>query len=96
MQREFSISKAAQRTKNPIRKIVDRLQIQNPQKQLITLALGDPTVFGNLKTSEQVNLAMIDAINSGKANGYPNAIGTLEARAAIAKKFTQDLTEEVC
>ncbi len=42
-------SKKAKRTYNPIRNIVDNLKPPaNHPKKLLNLALGDPTVYGNL------------------------------------------------
>ena len=43
----------ADRTHNPIRAIVDGLKTKpNPEKSLINLSLGDPTVFGNIKAPD--------------------------------------------
>ena len=46
--KEIPCSIVAARTRNPIRNIVDNLKVTpNPDKQFISLALGDPTTFGN-------------------------------------------------
>lgn len=37
---QFPVSVAANRTKNPIRGIVDRLKVTNTEKTFISLALG--------------------------------------------------------
>ena len=43
------------RTSNPIRKIVDHLKVDpHPEKKMIALSIGDPTVFGNLRTPVEV------------------------------------------
>lgn len=44
----------AQRTRNPIRRLVDKLQSGGSQcgKPVIPLSLGDPTVYGNLLPPE--------------------------------------------
>jgi tyrosine aminotransferase len=101
------ISKAAQCTINPIRKVVDRLQVPpNPQKTLISLGLGkgneilspesrsicfvgDPTVFGNLDTHEQVSEAVKDVLLTYRSNGYPPASGDDRAKEAIAKRYSR-------
>ncbi|GAB5590096.1 hypothetical protein Unana1_04996 [Umbelopsis nana] len=81
-------SKVAKRAHNPIRQIVDKLKVDpNAQKDLISLALGDPTVFGNFNVDDSCNEAVLKHVKSFKANGYPPAHGTEQARAAVAEKF---------
>ena len=85
---EFEASSTAKNTFNPIRNIVDRLKVQpNPGKALISVSLGDPTVFGNLKTAESVKAALIGAVEGGKADGYAPSVGSKSAREAIAKRY---------
>ncbi|CAO3667082.1 unnamed protein product [Umbelopsis vinacea] len=81
-------SKVAKNAHNPIRQIVDKLKINpNAQKDLISLALGDPTVFGNFNVDDSCNEAVMKHLHSFKANGYPPAHGTEQARHAVAEKF---------
>ena len=41
---------------NPIREIVDRLDVQPPENRpLIPLSIGDPTVFGNFAPPQLTN-----------------------------------------
>jgi aspartate/methionine/tyrosine aminotransferase len=49
--------------------------------------LGDPTVFGNLCTANEVTEAMCKVVKGEKANGYVPVIGTEAARQAIAKRY---------
>ena len=43
------VSEVAQRSNNPIRKIMESLVRPDlPDKPFIALSLGDPTIFGNL------------------------------------------------
>ena len=51
---ELEQSICASNTINPIRNIVDKL-VKPKDKQLISLAIGDPTVFGNFQPPKQVN-----------------------------------------
>jgi tyrosine aminotransferase len=83
-------SKIAINTINPIRNIVDRIKkpVGTEEKPIITLALGDPTVFGNLDTAESVNVAMSKALLSMRHNGYGPSMGILAARDAIAKRYS--------
>ncbi|KAI8391801.1 tyrosine aminotransferase [Radiomyces spectabilis] len=82
-------SKVAKSAHNPIRKIVDSLKLDpNAQKEFISLSVGDPTIFGNFNVDQSCNEAVIKQLNSFKANGYPAAHGTVQAREAVAKAFT--------
>lgn len=81
-----AISEFARLTHNPIRAIVEGLNIQpNPSKPLIALSIGDPTTFGNLKPSPETVDAIRQAIEDGSGNGYAPANGHLEAREAVAR-----------
>lgn len=82
-------SLASKRTTNPIRQIVDTMKVKpNPNKEMISLALGDPTVFGNYKLHSSCVEAVETQLKSFKANGYPPAAGYEFARAAIAEHHT--------
>ncbi|ETE68168.1 Tyrosine aminotransferase [Ophiophagus hannah] len=70
-------SEMSRRTFNPIRAIVDAMKVEpNPRKALISLSIGDPTVFGNLPTDDEVTRAMKEALDSGKYNGYAPSVGS--------------------
>ncbi|XP_070575350.1 tyrosine aminotransferase-like [Ptychodera flava] len=82
-------SDMARNTFNPIRDIVDSMRIQpNPEKELIALSIGDPTVFGNLKPSENIVDAVVHAVKTGTANGYGPSVGYVEAREAVARAYS--------
>ncbi|KAI9209816.1 pyridoxal phosphate-dependent transferase [Polychytrium aggregatum] len=82
-------SLVSKRTKNPIRAIVDHLKVvPNKEKHFISLALGDPTTFGNFKLEESCVDAVKSHLLSYKANGYPPSIGYPQAREALAKHYT--------
>ncbi|GAB1293645.1 Tyrosine aminotransferase [Apodemus speciosus] len=69
-------SDMSNKTFNPIRAIVDNMKVKpNPNKTVISLSIGDPTVFGNLPTDPEVTQAVKDALDSGKYNGYAPSIG---------------------
>lgn len=57
----------------------------NPQKTMISLSIGDPTIFKNLKTDQSVVNAVVEAVKSYNYNGYAPSTGYNEARQAIAK-----------
>jgi tyrosine aminotransferase len=85
---EISASKTALHTFNPIRAIVDSLKIvPNPQKQMISLGLGDPTLFGNLKINQDSVDQIVTNLNTYKYNGYAPSVGSLEARKAIGSFY---------
>ncbi|XP_044116323.1 tyrosine aminotransferase [Neovison vison] len=81
-------SDMSNKTFNPIRAIVDSMKVKpNPDKTMIALSIGDPTVFGNLPTDPEVTQAMKDALDSGKYNGYAPSIGYLSSREEIASYY---------
>ncbi|XP_064610268.1 tyrosine aminotransferase-like [Liolophura sinensis] len=78
-------SKMAKNTFNPIRKIVDGMKLTpNPDKEMIALSIGDPTVFGNMAPSEESENAVMKCMQDRKYNGYAPSIGYEKARAAVA------------
>ncbi|CAG8609582.1 12555_t:CDS:10, partial [Acaulospora morrowiae] len=98
-------SVVSKRTVNPIREVVFNMKVAaNPNKEQISLALGDPTHYGNFKLPENCIESVIKQLKSYKANGYPPAIGKYsfrikfqlcsrvlgcdEAREALAQKFS--------
>ncbi|XP_049720382.1 tyrosine aminotransferase [Elephas maximus indicus] len=81
-------SEMSNKTFNPIRAIVDSMKVKpNPNKAMISLSIGDPTVFGNLPTDPEVTQAMKDALDSGKHNGYAPSTGYLSSREEIASYY---------
>uniref|UniRef100_A0A673Z578 Tyrosine aminotransferase n=1 Tax=Salmo trutta TaxID=8032 RepID=A0A673Z578_SALTR len=76
-------------TLNPIRAIVDGMKLTpNPEKPMIALSIGDPTVFGNLPTDDKVLQAMKDAIDSQKYNGYAPSVGYQKSREVVANFYS--------
>ncbi|XP_065915330.1 tyrosine aminotransferase-like isoform X2 [Dysidea avara] len=74
---------------NPIRDIVDGRKLeQNPQKNLVSLSIGDPTVFGNLPVHDVMKQAVKDAVDSGTCNGYGPAQGLAMTRRAVAAHYS--------
>ncbi|CAG8434523.1 5337_t:CDS:2 [Diversispora eburnea] len=72
----------SKRTVNPIREVVCNMKtVPNPDKEQISLALGDPTVFGNFKIpescSEEARLALDVFLASGASDALNIAIGAL-------------------
>ncbi|EDO40513.1 predicted protein [Nematostella vectensis] len=79
-------SVSAKNTFNPIRAIVDTMKIKpNPDKPMIALSIGDPTVFGNLQPPKEAVEAITESAKSGKNNGYAPSSGYLKSKEAIAK-----------
>eukprot|EP00934_Nitzschia_sp_Nitz4_P002959 Nitzschia sp. Nitz4//scaffold22_size323478//27667//29477//NITZ4_000496-RA/size323478-augustus-gene-0.222-mRNA-1//-1//CDS//3329542902//2949//frame0 len=78
------------RTTNPLRVIVDpileNLVPREDGKEMISLALGDPTVGGNLPPCPKAIRTIVDTVQSPPhAAGYVYACGTSAAREAIAQ-----------
>jgi len=80
----------ARRCRNPIRELVEGLDLSpNPDKPMIALSIGDPTLFGNLKTANEAIEAVVDSVKSYKSNGYAPSTGHTEAREAVANYISQ-------
>lgn len=74
---------------NPIRKIMDTIAgKENPNKRVISLAQGDPTVYPHLNPSDIMVSAVVGALTSRAANGYQPSQGNLPCRKAVAEKFS--------
>merc|ERR1719507_101357 len=56
----------------------------NPEKKMISLALGDPTVYKNLNPAPEVVEAVRDSLIGGLRNGYGPSTGFVDARQAVA------------
>ncbi|ORX74674.1 hypothetical protein DL89DRAFT_264488 [Linderina pennispora] len=95
-------SDVSRRTFNPIRDVLTRpvqpLSTPKSTKEMLSLSIGDPTVFGNFKTHPVVVEAVEEAARSYKFNGYPPSVGIHATREAVANKYTcpeAPLTAEV-
>ncbi|KAL4234597.1 hypothetical protein ACF0H5_006238 [Mactra antiquata] len=79
-------SNIARNTFNPIRSIVDGMKLTpNPDKPMIALSIGDPTVFGNLRVPDQIETSVIKSLKQHKYNGYGPSTGYESSREAVAK-----------
>jgi len=84
--RPLAAADLAKNTFNPIRNILETMVIKpNPEKKMISLSIGDPTVFGNLSPHQNIIDSVVDSVKSGKNNGYGPSTGSVEARKAVAK-----------
>lgn len=84
-------SEAAKNCKNYIRDIVDNLVLEpNPEKAVIALSLGDPTVYGNLSPSSESVQSILEVITEGTCNGYGPTVGNEDARKAVADYLSFD------
>ena len=67
---KVNASIVAKNTFNPIRDLLETMTIvPNPEKKMISLSIGDPTVFGNLLPAKEVVDALHKALDSQKCNG---------------------------
>ncbi|XP_030758330.1 tyrosine aminotransferase-like [Sitophilus oryzae] len=84
-------STTAKNCRNFIREVVDNLDLQpNPEKPVIALSLGDPTIFGNLKPSKEAIEAVVDILQEGSCNGYAPSVGHEVSRKAVAEYLSYD------
>eukprot|EP00980_Cylindrotheca_fusiformis_P025775 scaffold14589_cov106-Cylindrotheca_fusiformis.AAC.4 len=101
--KKLPASQKSIRTVNPIRAIVDPIarniktgEQRGDGKDHISLALGDPTVGGNLKVCPEAITALVEAAETNPhCAGYINACGTLQARNAIAKHHSYQAHDAV-
>jgi tyrosine aminotransferase len=85
----IAASALCHRTFNPIREIVDRLDVKPPEdRPMIPLSIGDPTVFGNFSPPPELSGKVAKALEAQLSNGYVHASGIPAARAALAKKYS--------
>ncbi|KAL5022654.1 hypothetical protein ScPMuIL_001809 [Solemya velum] len=79
---------------NPFMKyFVDSTKIKpNTNKDVIALAVGDPTFYGNMPTHAAVMDAMMKTLTGNNPNGYVDFLGSMEARKAIAQYITSTET----
>ncbi|PAV88498.1 hypothetical protein WR25_07889 [Diploscapter pachys] len=82
-------SKHSLNTVNPIRKIADAMAVQpNPEKSLLKLHLGDPSISGKFPPPRVAVEAMKEAVESHMWDGYGPAVGAVAAREAVAQRYT--------
>ena len=84
-------SDRALRTINPIRNLVQNITVKpNPDKVLIKLSVGDPTVYGNLKLNDSILDAYINKLRSSETSmhGYSHSTGVLQARESVPARYT--------
>ena len=75
--------------RNPIREIMDSVVgKENPSKQMISLAQGDPTAFKHLRPSNIMVEAVNAAFNAGGFHGYQPSQGLPACRMALAEFFS--------
>ena len=84
----ITASTSASRTRNPIREIMDNFNATpNPDKSVISCALGDPSVFGHLQPPPGVVEHVQKTFEEKKNNGYAPSSGLHEARASLALRY---------
>ncbi|XP_012342024.1 tyrosine aminotransferase-like [Apis florea] len=87
-------SDIASNTHNPIRSIVESLVVEpNPAKSLISLSIGDPTTFGNLKPPKEVIEAVQQSLVSQLYNGYAPSTGHQFAKEAVAEYSSNEFVK---
>merc|ERR1719461_817730 len=82
-------SKNSLQTSNPMRDIVQSLDMKNvpKDKKFISVAIGDPVAFPNFVTHPEITKAVTKANESLKRNKYMHTSGYKRARIALANKY---------
>jgi hypothetical protein len=85
--RRTQASAGARNSLNPIADLLGRIKMAppHPDRQFISLAMGDPTACRNLGPPPAAVAALQEALASGNFNGYGPSHGDVAARAAVAK-----------
>lgn len=92
---KLEMSTFARQTVNPHRIMVETSKVvPNPNKKVITLQLGDPTIFRNFQHPQEAVDAMHSALNKDTFSYYPT-VGIKEAREAVAAYVSKN-GDEVC
>jgi tyrosine aminotransferase len=92
--KKLEMSDFARRTLNPHRIMVESSKVKpNPNKEVITLQLGDPTIFGNFSHPPEVVAAIHRALDRDTFSYYPTN-GLKEAREAVAKYIGENVTAD--
>ncbi|CAH0558156.1 unnamed protein product [Brassicogethes aeneus] len=87
-------SDSAKNCRNFIREIVDNLDLEpNPEKPVIALSIGDPTVYGNLPQADETIKAVVKILEEGSCNGYAPSVGYEDSRRAVAEYLSHDGVE---
>ncbi|XP_054813930.1 probable aminotransferase TAT2 isoform X1 [Prosopis cineraria] len=60
-------------------------------KRVISLGMGDPSVYTCFHTTDVAQEAVVDTLQSQKFNGYAPTVGLLQTRRAIAEYLSRDL-----
>lgn len=60
-------------------------------KRLISLGMGDPTLYSCFRTTHVAEEAVVEALQSEKFNGYSPTVGLLQTRRAIAEYLSRCL-----
>lgn len=93
--KKVAVAASSMRITNPIRDIVDRLvPPKDHPKPFLSLSIGDPTVFGNLKPPVELTEALVESVKSHKYDGYAHAAGHVAVREAVAKKLGLGLSKD--
>lgn len=80
----FPLTKFAASTINPHRLMAESSKIvPNPSKKIITLQMGDPTIFGNFARPQQAVDAIKQSVERDRFSYY-HTCGMKEARQAVA------------
>jgi tyrosine aminotransferase len=91
----LQMSSFAQNTENPLRKIWEGPKVlPNPNKETITLQIGDPTAFGNFPVADETVVAMKNALNV-ESFSYTVSAGMKSARQAVADYVNKNVVENV-
>ncbi|KAG5235437.1 aminotransferase TAT [Salix suchowensis] len=71
--------------------LLESVDENNHSRSVISLGMGDPTAHSCFHTTHVAPEAVVDALQSGKFNGYAPPVGLPQTRRAIAEYLSRDL-----
>lgn len=80
----LGLSERVMGLRNPIRELTEDMSPPNPEKRVISLAVGDPSSAGLAAAPENAAQLVSDVCTAASHNGYTNSCGSDECRKAIA------------
>jgi tyrosine aminotransferase len=75
---KLTCSESVTNTTNELRNILQfDTTKKNPNKSIISLSIGDPTIFGNLPVPPEIHSSLIEVLKDTKFDGYGHSAGFL-------------------
>lgn len=71
--------------------LMDSIDSTDDGQKVISLGIGDPTVYSCFFTASSAQEAVVESLRSAKFNGYAPTVGLPQTRRALAEYLSRDL-----